>query len=112
MSVSSAPLTTADLLAMPDDGVERWLIRGELREKPMTVRNRFHSETMAWVTTELGAWLRMQAEPRGRLLCGEAGVRLGGTPETAVGVDVVYVSAEVAARQSDRTTLIEGVPVL
>ena len=29
----SAKLTEADLLAMPDDGVERWLIRGELREK-------------------------------------------------------------------------------
>ena len=31
---SATPLmTTEELLAMPDDGVERWLIRGELREK-------------------------------------------------------------------------------
>ena len=26
--------TTEQLLAMPDDGMERWLIDGELREKP------------------------------------------------------------------------------
>ena len=26
--------TAEDLLAMPDDGVERWIIRGQLRKKP------------------------------------------------------------------------------
>ena len=29
-------ITTEELLAMPEDGVDRDLIRGELREKPMT----------------------------------------------------------------------------
>ncbi len=35
MSVAAAPplMTTEELLALPDDGVERWLIRGRLREK-------------------------------------------------------------------------------
>ena len=34
MSVATATrMTTEELLALPDDGMERWLIRGELREK-------------------------------------------------------------------------------
>jgi Uma2 family endonuclease len=107
-----APMTTEQLLALPDDGVERWLIRGQLREKPMTYRNRFHSRTMARLARFLDVWLDQQPEPRGSVLVGEAGVRLRRDPDTTVGIDVVYISAELAARQSDDTTLIDGVPVL
>lgn len=117
MSVADpAVMTTEELLALPDDGVERWLIRGQLREKrqgvPMTVRNRWHSRIMIRVGKFLDNWLDQQPEPRGAVLGGEAGVRLRRNPDTTVGVDVVYVSAEVAARQPDDTTLIDGVPVL
>jgi Uma2 family endonuclease len=105
-------MTTEELLALPDDGMERWLIRGELREKPMTVRNRFHSRALIRVGQLLANWLDQQPEPRGQVLGGEAGVRLRRTPDSTVGVDVIYVSAEVAARQTDDTTLIDGVPVL
>jgi hypothetical protein len=43
-AVVDAPLmTTEQLLALPRNGTERWLIQGQLREKPMTVRNRVHS---------------------------------------------------------------------
>jgi Uma2 family endonuclease len=105
-------MTTEDMLALPQNGVERWLIRGELREKPMTVRNRWHSQIMAAVTFLLENWRRQQHEPRGVVLCGEAGCRLRRDPETTVGIDVVYVSAEVAARRPKDTKLIDGVPVL
>src|SRR5207249_2031888 len=33
-------------------------------------------------------------------------------PDTIVGIDVVYVSPEVATLESEETTLIDGVPVL
>ena len=35
MSAAAVPklMTVEEFLALPDDGVERWLIRGELREK-------------------------------------------------------------------------------
>jgi Uma2 family endonuclease len=112
IAVANTGMTTEELLELPENGTDRWLIRGELREKPMTVRNRFHSEIMAIVTTELVNWLRGQGQPRGKILCGEAGVRLRHNPDTTVGIDVVYISAEVAARQSDATTLIDGVPIL
>ncbi len=105
-------MTTEQLLALPDDGVERWLIRGQLREKPMTYRNRWHSRAMIRVGHVLDAWLDQQPLPRGSVLGGEAGVRLTRDPDTTVGIDVLYVSAEVAAQQPDDTTLIDGVPVL
>lgn len=118
-TTTSALMTTEELLAMPDDGAERWLIRGELRERrptlegpPMTVRNRFHSRVMMLVGHLLLDWLDRQPEPRGQVFGGEAGVRIRRTPESTVGVDVVYLSAEVAARQTEDTTLIDGSPVL
>jgi Uma2 family endonuclease len=105
-------MTTEELLALPDDGVERWLINGELREKPLTVRNRFHSEIMANVVYVLKDWSLRQSPPPGTVLCGEAGVRLRRNPDVTVGSDVVYVAADVYAQQTDATTLIEGVPVV
>jgi Uma2 family endonuclease len=114
MSVAAAPplLTTADLLAMPPNGTERWLIHGQLREKPMTMRNRWHSRIMTRVARFLDEWLDQQPPPRGEVLCGEAGVRLRRDPDTTVGVDVMLISAAVAVRQNDDTTLVDGVPVL
>jgi Uma2 family endonuclease len=114
MATVDAPalMTTEQLLALPDDGVERWLIRGRLREKPMTYRNRWHSRAMVRVAYFLEVWREQQPEPRGSVLGGEAGVRLTRDPDTTVGIDVVYISAEVAARNRDDTTIVDGVPVL
>lgn len=105
-------MTTEELLALPDDHMERWLINGELREKPMTKRNRFHSRIMIRIGYLLEAWLEHQPQPRGEILGGEAGVILSRDPDNSVGIDVVYVSGEVIAKQTDDTTLIEGVPTL
>ena len=81
-------LTTEQLLAMPDDGKERWLIHGELREKVMTRRNRGHSRLEAVIAKLLGVWNDQQPPPRGEVLVGEAGVRLRRNPDTTVGIDV------------------------
>src|SRR5690349_20342695 len=91
------PLTTEDLLALPENGTDRELIRGELREKPVTRRNRRHSRTMVRIGYLLERWLQRQPEPRGEVVCGEAGFRLLRNPDTTVGIDVAYVSAEVAS---------------
>src|SRR4051794_32059029 len=114
MSAATMPevMTMEELLALPENGVERWLIRGKLREMPMTVRNRDHSAIMACVACELENWRRSQPEPRGRVLCGEAGCRLRRTPDSVVGIDVGYISPELDARQTDDTTLVDGSPVL
>lgn len=105
-------LTTADLLVLPHDGMERWLVAGRLRERPMTVRNRVHSRIMVRLSHLLESWREQQPEPRGEVFCGEAGCRLGRNPDTTVGVDVVYATANLVAHQPDDTTLIDGVPML
>lgn len=122
MSTQAKPLTMNDLLNMPDDGVRRWIINGELREQQMetgelngqimTVRNRLHSITMANVTTEVNIWRRALPEPRGAVVCGEAGVLLPTGPENSVGVDVAYVPPDVMVVQTDETTVIHGGPTL
>ena len=111
-------MTTKELLALPDDGVRRWLIDGELREESVTVRqrptvrNRFHSRSLIRVGQYLANWLDQQPEPRGQILGGEAGVRISHDPDTTVGIDVVYISHDVIVQQTDETTLIVGVPTL
>jgi len=112
MSVGTAEATIDDLLAMPDDGIQRWLIRGDIREGGMTQRNRFHSKSEARVVQLIGNWLDTQPEPRGEIHSGEAGVILSRNPDTSVGIDLVYVSHEIEAIDSDETTMIEGVPIL
>lgn len=108
-------MTTEEFLALPDDGVERWLINGVLREKRgelMTVRNRHHCRLTARIAQLLGVWLDQQPQPRGEVFDGEVGCRLPPDPDSVVGIDVVYVTAEVLANQPADTTLIEGVPTL
>jgi Uma2 family endonuclease len=123
MSTAVSPMTTEELLAMPDDGVDRWLIAGELRERPvnlvgvsrerpMTVRNRFHCRATVRLSRFLDCWLDEQPEPRGQILAGEAGIILHRNPDTIVGVDVAYVPADVMVRQTSESTMIDGVPIL
>lgn len=112
MSTDVSLMTADEFLALPDDGKERWLIRGQLREKDdaMTYRNRFHSWVEARIAHLLSLWLQDQPRPHGAVHSGEVGCRL--TPDTVVGIDAAFFSADTIARQSDETTVIEGAPVL
>jgi Uma2 family endonuclease len=104
--------TTEQLLAMPDDGMERWLIDGELREKPMTVRNRFHGRLTTKISYYLERWNLERPEPRGEVASGEVGFRLMRRPDSAVGVDVAYAPPDIARIEVDDTTLYDGPPLL
>lgn len=106
------PMTAEDLIVLPDDDVERDLIRGELRERPMTRRNRKHSRATSRVCYLLERWLETQPEPRGEVVGGEAGFRLRRDPDTTVGIDVAYVPAERLAATPERAAWIEGPPLL
>lgn len=118
MSLTLSPekklLTADDFLALPDDGKERWLIEGELRprEPAMTLRNQIHSEVEASLVFHLMLWLGEQPEPRGKVSCGEVGFRLRRDPDTLVGVDVAYTSAEIRAKTAGKPTIYDGPPVL
>jgi Uma2 family endonuclease len=106
---------------LPNDGRRRWIVNGQIKdwgyEDPesekvgMTVRNQIHSFLMADLTTDLNVWLRTQPQPRGRITCGEAGIRLPGQ-DTTLGVDVAYIPHEVVAAQDGSSTVTVGVPQL
>ena len=110
------PMTAEELLALPDDGVERWLIRGELREKrpdgDMARRNRRHSRSTGKLAYFLEGWRLLQPEPRGEVLVGDAGFRLRRNPDTTFGMDLAYISAQLAATIPEDVYLIDGVPLL
>jgi Uma2 family endonuclease len=114
MSATTAArlMTTEELLALPEDGGDRWLICGELQERPMTTRGPLHTETAALVSCELVNWLRRQPPPRGKVLSGEAGFRLRRDPDTTVGIDIAYISRELAAATPRETRMIDGHPIL
>jgi Uma2 family endonuclease len=114
MSTTVTPpiVTGDDLFGLPDDGIEREFIRGQLRERPMTRRSRRHSRATARLARYLDLWLDQRPEPKGEILVGDAAFRLGKKPETTVGIDVAYISHDLSAQSPDETFLIEGPPVL
>ena len=115
MSVADKLMTVEEFLAIPDDGIYRELWRGVVVEypedKPLSVRNRFHSFTTAKITGILHQW-RTQAGQHGQVHSGDVGVVLQNEPDTTIGIDVAYFSAETMARQTEETTIIVGAPVL
>ena len=112
MSIATPPMTAEQFLALPEDGMERELIRGELKERPMTVRNQFHSAVMALVTHRLLSWLESLPAPSGKVYAGDVGCILERDPDMIVGIDVAYFSEHTLSHQSGTTTLLEGAPVL
>jgi Uma2 family endonuclease len=110
--VESPHITLEEFLALPDDpSVDREVIRGELREKPMTMRNRRHSPAESRVSQQLWNWLDSRPSQGGLIVAGEAGFILKRDPLTGVGIDVAYVSQEIAANDPT-ATYFQGPPVL
>ena len=109
-----APMTVEQFFALPpDDAVERWLIDGELRERPaMPYRNRYHCRAMTRIAAELDNWSAAQPQLGGTVLTGDAGFRIPGEPTTLFGLDVAYVDAGTIAKTPANSTMVFGVPVL
>jgi Uma2 family endonuclease len=106
-------MTFEEFEALPtNDGVDRWLIRGELREKPMTQRNRFHAKVEARIAHILWSWVEQQPKPRGEVYSGEVGCKLRSDPDTGCGIDVAYFSAETVAAQTNQSSRMVGPPIL
>jgi Uma2 family endonuclease len=104
---------TEEMLALPDNGLERWLIRGRLREKPKVALALQRSRILARITELLHSWLEQHPQPRGLIQVGKLALRLHRNPDSTVWGDVAYVlGAAFTARESDKVLLFEGVPVL
>ena len=112
MPVMPSLMTAEQLRSMPEDGVDRELYFGQLREKPMTRRNPRHCLVTTKLAKLLDLWLDQQARPRGEVLTGEAGFRLRKNPDVAVGIDLAYISHDLASQTPEDAWLIDGLPIL
>lgn len=116
MSLAELPalMTTEQLYDLPDDGVDRELIRGELLEDPTTRRNPQHSGAEAKIAHYLLQWNDTQPEPRGRVYSGEASFRLRRDPDSTVGIDVAYASTDLPLVKipGQGAAFLDGPPIL
>ena len=105
-------MTGDEFLALPDDGIDRVLLDGELWEMGMTLRNRSHGRRAARIAAVLSSWNDAQPDPWGEITVGDTGFWLERDPASLVGLDVAYASPEVIARTPEDATYYEGPPVL
>jgi Uma2 family endonuclease len=90
MATQLRTMTADELLAMPDDGIRRELVAGELRE--MTPAGWQHGRVAGNIAGELRAYIR----PRrlGEMATAEASYRLSTDPDTVRVPDVSFVRQE------------------
>jgi Uma2 family endonuclease len=110
LALQDQAVTTEQLLALPDDGKERWLVRGKLREPDTRRRYRLHDRVQANLCFALRQWSSRQV-PDGKVLLGEVGFRLRRDPDTTMGADVAYVEGSISSDGSIDFAL-DAVPVL
>lgn len=86
-----SPLVTADeLLAMPDDGLRRELVDGEVFVTPPPGEE--HGAIAAEILVSLGSHVR--AHGLGRVFAAETGYRIGANPDTVMAPDAAFVTRE------------------
>lgn len=111
--IESPSLTLTEFEALPEvEGVERWLIRGQLREEVVGFHDRSHSRLLARFAYILMSWHHESPDVRGEVVGGGAGFRLSSNPATVIGADVAFVGDEIASKISDETSLFDGPPLL
>lgn len=93
----------------PDDKRDRYLLKGELWEFPMTVRNRWHGEMEAVLSSLLVMWSKSHAEFK--VYSGEVGCRFP-DHDTMVGIDVAVFPKSVIDQLDPEEKMITGTPIL
>jgi Uma2 family endonuclease len=111
-ATAPALMTVDEFLELPDNGRERFLIRGLLYEKRMTYRNPFHSAVLMKIGQILMNWLEAQSQIQARVVGGEAGFRLRPEPASLVGVDVAVVARDAPFYSHGKRVVIDGPPLL
>lgn len=101
MTATGIRMTADELLRLPDNGMRRELIAGELHEMPPAGGEHGYIGSRAQV--ELGIYLRQHPEIGGGLFTAETGFRLARNPDTVRAPDVAYVRAERLAEARARS---------
>lgn len=114
-AVETKPTTTEEFLQFeagaPED-VSLELIKGEIREYPMTTRSRQHSKAIARTSQALANWLDDHPERDGEVGAGEVRCRITRNPDTTIGIDVVYYELIEAVDLPDGAKFYDGPPVV
>lgn len=107
--------TTAEFLervesAPPEVTLE--LIRGRVRELPMTTRGPRHSTAIIRIGHLLLNWLESQPDREGVVAGGEARCRIARNPDTMIGIDVAYYEGVEYVELPDGAKFFDGPPVV
>ena len=99
MTTAKKLLTADDLMAMPDDGMRRELIRGELIEMPPAGDDHgFVGSEASW---RMGAFIHQHGLGHGRMA--ETGFWIEVAPDTVLAPDYAYISyARMSSRPQPR----------
>ena len=106
MTTPQTLLTADDLLAMPDDGMRRELIQGELVEMPPAGDD--HGSVGDEFSWRAGTFIRQNRLGRGRMA--ETGFQLA--PDTVLAPDYAYISYERMASRPRPRGYAQAVPDL
>lgn len=98
------------LTAIPDDGNDRWLVRGELHSRLWQHRTPDESLALTGIAYAIERWAQMERDQRGIVLI-DAYHQLSRDPDTVLGIDVSLISSSqwAAARHM---LFVEGCPIL
>lgn len=105
-------MTVDEFLALPPDGMDRELIRGELRERPMATRHPLHSYAQVKLSYHLEDWLQRQTPPAGEIHAGDTALRLPPPFDSLVGIDVAWFGPEAVARYDRKNGAFLDLPTL
>lgn len=108
MATQLQTMTADELLAMPDDGIRRELVDGEIRE--MTPAGWQHGRIAGNIAGELRAYVR--AHRLGAMATAEASYRLAADPDTVRVPDVSFVRQERIDQVGDPAGYWPGAPDL
>jgi Uma2 family endonuclease len=115
MSLADPPVkrvTADEFCAIPEQGIDRELIRGEVREYGSILRDHWHSETLATVGYHLVLWHDANPQPHGVVVSGFAGFLVERDPDTLVGIDAAFASGPQVARLDPRADYFDFPPTL
>ncbi len=90
MVVRRKPVTAEELLRIPDDGLRRELVRGEVRT--MAPAGNVHGRIAIDVSTSLDQYVR--AHDLGVVFAAETGFKIAGNPDTVRAPDAAFVRRE------------------
>jgi len=92
MTATGIRMTADELLRLPDNGMRRELIAGELHEMPAAGGEHGYVGNRAQI--ELGIYLRQHPEIGGSFFLSDTGYRLSRDPDTVRAPDISYVNED------------------